>query len=129
MSDYERYTSALHHLRCQDSWLSQILEIRNEALTRKRCTLGEMLNGFWLVIPKTNYMELVVQYGKWSDRLVARQYREVTLAEVQEQYRLPDDIDVAQLLLPMGLVLTEWLQRGLGLDEDGDTRNIWLPEV
>lgn len=129
MTDYERYNSALHHLRCQDSWLSHILEIRNDALTRKRCTLGDMLKGFWLLIPKTNYMELVVQYGKWSDRLVAREYRVVSWAEVQEQYQLPDDIDISQLLLPMGLVLTEWLQRGLGLDEDGDTRNIWLPEV
>ena len=129
MPNHERYTSALHHLRCQNSWLSQALEIRKEAIDRKRSTINDDLNGYWLIIPKTHYMELVVEYGQWCDRLVSRHYQEVSLAEVQEQYQLPDDFDVAQLLLPMGLVLTEWLQRGIGLDIDGDTRNIWLPEV
>lgn len=129
MSNSERYLRLMSHNRLEDSWLAQALEIRKDAIDRKRSTLTDDLNGYWLIVPKTHYMELVVQYGKWCDRLVARNYREVSLAEVQEQYQLPDDIDAAQLLLPMGLVLTEWLQRGMGLDIDGDTRNIWLPEI
>ena len=75
-------------------------------------------------MPKTQYVELVVKYGSWQDRLVSKKCQSVSLVDYPEIAAL-NDLDIAQILMPFGLVLKEWLATDSAMDIDGETRRIW----
>ena len=119
-----RYAKALLLAHRYDSWLSHALPIHIDAMDRQRSIASDILDGFWLYVPKTQYVELVVKYGSWQDRLVSKKCQSVSLVDYPEIAALKD-LDIAQILMPFGLVLKEWLATGLAMDIDGETRRIW----
>lgn len=119
-----RYAKALLLAHRYDSWLSRALMIHNLAMDQQESIASDILDGFWLYVPKTQYMELVVEYGIWQQGLVSKNCQTVSLVDYPEIAAL-NDLDIAQLLMPFGLVLKEWLATGLAMDIDGETRRIW----
>ena len=110
-----------------DSYFAIAESIKRDALERKRAVASEVIAGEWLIVQSAKYLELIVQYGNWCDRIVARGYTEISLADAKQRWTLPENIEAAQLSIPVGFVPTEWLHhpRQIGLDIDADLVGIW----
>ena len=122
-----QYQILLNAAQLVDSYFAIAESIKRDALKRKRAVASEVLAGEWLIVQSAKYMELIVRYGKWCDRIVAHGYTEISLTDAQQRWTLPENIEAAQLSIPVGYVLTEWLQypRQMGLDIDADLVGVW----